>query len=74
MPSNRLRLIYKIIMLVMAIIAFGVGIYMLVALFSGNQNHFTKHFGISIISVLTTFSQYLTFFIWHTISAASFER
>ena len=49
MPSNRLRLIYKIIMLVMAVIAFGVGIYMLIALFSSNQNYFTKHFGISII-------------------------
>lgn len=49
MPSNRLRFIYKVIMISMAIIAFGVGIYMLVALFGGFQNYFTKHFGISII-------------------------
>lgn len=49
MPSNKEKMIYKIIMLSMAIIAFGVGIYIAIAMFFGYQNYFTIHFGIPLV-------------------------
>ena len=49
MPSNKEKMIYKIIMISMAIIAFGVGIYIAIAMFMGYQNYFTIHFGIPLV-------------------------
>ncbi len=51
MPSNRTRFILKVILLASAIIAAGVGLYLVICMFSGIENYFTKHIGLALVLV-----------------------
>ena len=52
MPSNRTRFILKIVLLVSAISAFGIGLYLAICMFSGITNYFTSHIGLGLALII----------------------
>lgn len=49
MPSNRTRFILKIALAVSTLVAAGLALYLVVCMFAGIENYFTKHFGLALV-------------------------
>lgn len=49
MQNKKEKLILKALIVFFGILAFGVGIYLVVTMFANNNNYFTKHFGLPLV-------------------------
>lgn len=59
MPSNKMKLVYKILLIALALIAFGTTIFVIVCMLGSFNNYFLAHFAVPLVLLSVGFIAFI---------------